>query len=93
MASTHVTHKAYGKTIVRVVLSESEAWDGAQVIVSVRKSTHTDELAHVDMYADEYEDTGKDGTLYISSRECANDDCWENHYPEYFPRERVEENA
>ena len=91
MATTLITHKDDGSTVVTVVLEESEAWHGAHVQVSVRKPTHTDDLAHVVMYADD--DAGKDGTLYISSYEDANDECWENHYPEYFSDEMVKAHA
>lgn len=84
MTTTIVTHKSDGKTIVEVVLSEHEAWDGAVVLVSVRKPTHTDQLAEVSMEASEWDGAGKDGTLYISASETANDECWENHYPDYF---------
>lgn len=95
MATTLITHKDDGSTIVTVVLEESEAWHGAHVRVSVRKPTHTepDDLAHVDMYAEDYDNAGKDGTLYISSWECSNDDSWQNHYPEYFSDEMVKAHA
>jgi len=94
MATTHITHDG-SITVVKVVLEEGEAWHGAYVHVSVRKPTHTepDHLAQVHMFAEEYDDAGKDGTLYISSWECSNDDSWENHYPEYFSNEMVEANA
>jgi hypothetical protein len=84
MTTTVVTHKCDGKTIVEVVLSEHEAWDGAVVLVSVRKPTYTDELATVLVEAREWDKAGKDGTLYISATETANDGCWENDYPDYF---------
>lgn len=85
MATTHITHRADGITQVKVVLAENEAWDGAHVIVSVRKPTHTDVVAHVDL-------AGHDdlGTLEISSYDSAgNDDGWENSYPEYFSDEHM----
>lgn len=84
MATTHITHHEHGTTVVKVVLEEGEAWNGAHVIVSVRKPTHIDDLAHVSLDATEWDSAGKDGTLAISSWEDANDDCWENHYPDYF---------
>ena len=85
MATTHITHHEHGTTVVKVVLEEGEAWHGAHVIVSVRKPTHTDDVAHVALEATEWDGEGKDGTLYIQSWEDANDDSWENHYPDYFP--------
>lgn len=93
MATTHITHTHDGTTVVRVVLEEGEAWHGAHVIVAVRKTTHEDTLAHVEMEATEYDSAGKDGTLYITSWEDANYDTWENHYPEYFSNEMVEAHA
>lgn len=93
MATTHITHKDDGSTIVRVVLEEGEAWHGAHVIVAVRKPTHEDTLAHVSLDATSWDSAGRDGTLAISSWEASNDDCWENHYPEYFSKEMVEANA
>jgi len=101
MATTLITHKDDGSTVVTVILEESEAWHGAHVSVSVRKPTHDepDDLAHVDMYAEVYTDEDgneeADGTLYLNAWECANPDGGqvENHYPDYFSKEMVEANA
>lgn len=80
-----------GKTTIRVIISEQEAWDGAVVQVCVRKDSymdglHDDTLAYVTLEATEWDNAGKDGTLYICAEEDANDASWENHYPDYFSR-------
>lgn len=84
MTTTTTTRNSDGKTVVTIVLSEHDAWDGALVTVSVQKPTHIDELAQLEVEACEWDGAGKDGTLHILSSETANDECWENHYPEYF---------
>ena len=86
MATTHITHKTGGITVVKVVLEEGEAWHGAQVIVSVRKPTHVDDLAYLDLVGE-----SDFGTLEITSSDAAgNDDGWGNSYPEYFSDEHME---
>lgn len=89
MATTHITHKDDGSTVVKVVLEEGEAWHGAHVSVSVRKPTHTDDVAYVDLVGE-----GDLATLEISSSDAAgNDDSWANSYPEYFSEEIVGANT
>lgn len=85
MATTHITHSADGTTIVRVVLDEGEAWNTAHVIVCIRKPTHEDDVAYVDLASD------NDGSLEIMASDAAgNDDGWGNTYPEYFSDEMME---
>lgn len=91
MASTHITHTAEGKTLVRVILSEEDLRN-AQVIVEARREniTGTDQLVQVEtreeVYTDAEGNEETDGTLYLNAWEVANPDSGqvENHYPEYF---------
>lgn len=80
-----------GKTTIKVIISEHEAWNGAVVQVCVRKDSfmdglQNDTLAYVMLEATEWDNAGKDGTLYLCAQDDNNDASWENYYPDYFSR-------